>query len=54
MQITVHIDLVYQSQNYSVQIDDHKKQKTFLLDNCYDSKTKACKAANEFIHKLKN
>ena len=47
--ITINIDPVADSKNYSVTISDHKKQTTKILDETYNSYERCLKAAEIYI-----
>ena len=47
--ISIHIDEVAGTENLSVEINDHKQQKCFLLDDTYASYNRCMKAALAFI-----
>ena len=49
MRYTIHVDEVYEMPTFSVQIDDHKLEKTHILDDAYHSIEDAMNAAKKFI-----
>lgn len=48
--ITIHLDKTT-SDNISVQIDDHKLNRTVILDNCYSTLKDALKGLLEYYDK---
>jgi len=51
--ISIHIDPVYESKNFSVQVDDHKQQKTKILNDTYSSYDRCIKAAMIYINLIR-
>ena len=51
--ISIHIDEVAGTKNFSVEINDHKQQKCFLLDDCYNSYERCLEAAMDYIKIMK-
>jgi len=47
--LEIHIDAIYGTDNFSVQIDDHCLQQTKILDNAYNNIDDANNASQDYI-----
>jgi hypothetical protein len=49
MKFSIHIDRIYETPNFMVQIDDHEVSKTYILDDAFNSVIEALFGAICFL-----
>ena len=53
MHIDAHIDQVYNTDRYSVQINDYKHKRVIILDETFKSEQRAYQAATNYLNRGK-